>query len=303
MKTPRDPKREEIEQYQAYGEYDYAYRHPPEEQNRRGQNPDGVNGEPPAPPLSPREAAETARSHARLVTTRLIIVLAIMVAVIILLQSLVFRLTTVYVVGNVTKTPQQVATEAGLVKGLNMFSISEDEIRDNLNSDHTIVFKGLQKDYPNTIYLYISERQAVTCLQWLGLLYTVDAEGVVIDERNTTDLPQGMPSVIGLSISTIHVGQKIEVRSQAQMQAYLDIVSELELQEYRSQVKEMNLSDTDNLFIQLTDGISIRLGTGESMRAKIGAIRTDVPYLEQLGKAAGVLDVSTPEDAKYSPDN
>ncbi len=35
------------------------------------------------------------------------------------------------------------------------------------------------------------------------------------------------------------------------------------------------------------------------MRAKIGAIRTDIPYLEQRAKTSGGLDVSTPEDAKY----
>jgi len=237
------------------------------------------------------------------VTNRLIFVLALAVLALIVLQNTLFKLKTVYVVGNVTKTPQQVAAASGLVKGLNMFSINEDEVRKNLSGDHTIVLLGLQKEYPSTVYLYISERESVASLQWLGLLYTLDKDGIVMSEDNTTALPSGMPTVVGLQVTSIRVGQKLEVRNQAQMEAYYQIVSELDLQIYQDQITEMDLSDTDNLFLQTASGISVRLGTSEYMRAKIGAIRTDIPYLEQLGKTSGVLDVSTPEDAKYSPDS
>jgi cell division septal protein FtsQ len=308
MEQRPGPGREGNEKYDEYGS---AY--PPGSEDYRGRNgnygPDAP--ETPewlregaaygAPPDSSSTPEERARSRSRAVTGRLIFVLAVTVLIIILLQGVVFRLTTVYVIGNVTKTPQEVAAASGLVKGLNMFSISEDEVRENLGSDHTIVFEKMQKDYPSTIYLYISERESVASIQWLGLLYTLDDEGMVMDEANSTELPKGMPSVTGLQVTSIHVGQPLEVRNQKQMQAYFDIVSELKLQYYLDQITEINLSDTDNLYLQTANGISVRLGTGEYIRAKIGAIRTDIPYLEQLGKNSGVLDVSTPEDAKYSP--
>jgi len=306
MRKKSDPRREEIEQYRAYDQYAYTYQSPPQQTNGSSKQED-YSDQPgpvePQPAETPQQAAERVRAHSRAVTTRVILTLAILVLAIIILQSVVFRLTKVCVYGNVTKTPQQVAAESGLVKSLNMFAISEDEIRKNLSSDHTIVFKGLQKEYPNTIHLYISERIPVASLQWLGLLYTVDAEGVVISESNTTALPQGMPSVNGLEVASIQVGQTLTARNKEQLSAFCDIMSELELQQYRSQISEINLSDTENLFLQMCNGISVRLGTRQYMRAKIGAIRTDIPYLEQLGKTGGVLDVSTPEDAKYSPDS
>ncbi|MDD3214043.1 MAG: FtsQ-type POTRA domain-containing protein [Eubacteriales bacterium] len=311
MKRKVDPPQRETEQYEAYGEYAYSYDHSKEAERSAGRKEPQEQAAAPEENAEPtpqqREAmlsaAERAKAHSRVVTTRLIFVLAAMVLTLILLQSFVFRLTTVYVIGNVTKTPQQVAAESGLVKGLNMFSITEDEVRENLSADHKIILLGVQKEFPGTIYLYISEREAVASIQWLGLLYTLDDEGFVLDEENSTAIPEGIPSVIGLQVTSIHVGQKLEVRNQAQMQAYYNIVSELGLQYYRDQVTEMNLADTDNLFLQTVNGISIRLGTSDYMRAKIGAVRTDLPYLQQLGKTSGVLDVSTPEDAKYSPDS
>lgn len=317
MKKSDEQRREELDQFQAYGEYNYAYRHTANQRTRRKKrgapededvplNPDTPEGAYTAPEPEEEETltpAERAQMRSRAITGRLIFMLAAVVVAIIVLQGTVFRLKTVYVIGNVTKTAQQVAAASGLVKGLNIFAISEDEVRRNLNSDHTIIFLGLQKDYPDTIYLYISEREPVAAMQWLGLLYTLDKEGVVMDENNTTSLPADMPSLVGMQVTNVHVGQTLEVRNQEQMLAYQDILSELQLQYYTDQVQEINLSDTDNLYLLLDNGISVRLGNREAMRAKVGALRTDMAYLLQLGKTSGILDVSIPEDAKYRPES
>ena len=309
--------REELEQYQAYGEYSYAYRHaadeqdsayPPEEYENAPLPPEYAE-EPPEqePYLTPEEARlaaiERAKSRSRAITGRLILMLGIVVAVLAILQGAVFKLTTVYVVGNKNLTAQEIAAASGLVKGLNMFSISEEDVRRNLSSNHNIVFLGLRKEFPNTVYLLISEREAVAATQWLGLLYTLDAEAVVMDERNTLDLPGNMPSVTGLQVTNIHVGQALEVRNREQLQAYFDIIGELNQQYYLDQIVEMNLSDANDLYLLTAAGISVRLGDRTHMRAKIGALRTDMAYLQQLGKNTGILDVTIPEDAKYRPDS
>ena len=124
-----------------------------------------------------------------------------------------------------------------------------------------------------------------------------------MSESSSMDIPVNMPSVSGLQITNIHVGQKLEVRNPEQLQAYTEIMSELSQQYYRDQITELNLSDMDNLYLLTTNGISVRLGNAKVIRAKIGALRTDMAYLEQLGKTSGILDVSIPEDAKYRPDS
>lgn len=316
MKKDKDNIQNELDQFEAYGEYSYEYRHAAEGHRRRhkadSQEPAEAYEEPVAPEepeayLSPEEARiaaeERAKARTRTITGRLILLLSIAVAAIVVLQGAVFKLTTVYVVGNVTRTAQQVAAASGLVKGLNIFSISEEDVRKNLSTDHTIVFLGLRKDYPSTIYLYISEREAVASTQWLGLLYTLDADGMVMDENNTLSLPAGMPSVTGLQITSIHVGQQLDVRDREQLMAYYDIMSELNLQFYRDQVVEINLGNPRDIYMLTTGGITVCLGGRQYMRAKIGAVRTDMAYLQQLGKNTGVLDVTIPEDAKYRPES
>ena len=317
MKKRDEERIDELEQFVAYGEYSYEYRHAAEERRKRGRKEPAeeapqydeqalpeLDETPPMTPEQARIAAEErAKAHVRTVTGRLILLLAIAVTAIAVLQGAVFKLTTVYVVGNKHKSAQQIAAASGLVKGLNIFSINEEDVQKNLSADHTVVYLGMRKDYPSTIYLYITEREAVASAQWLGLLYTLDSEGIVMDENNSMDIPAGMPSISGLQITSIHVGQRINVRDREQLQAYSDIISELNLQYYREQIVEINLSNPRDIYLLTAGGITARLGTREHMRAKIGALRTDMAYLQQLGKTTGVLDVTIPEDAKYRPES
>ena len=283
----------EREQFEAYGEYTYDYLH----------TQDGAgDAQTPAQPSvqAVRRAQKRRRTHGFFKFLGLLTVLTIGLVV---GQQTLFRLETVYVVGNEEKTPQEVVMASGLVRGRNMITIEEEDVAEALSKDHTIIFKGMQKEYPNTIYLYIEERKTVAAMQWLGILYTLDREGVVMKESTSSTPPAGMPVVTGFRVSNINVGQQLLVRSENQMEAYREIMEELELQMYQSQVAEINLADPSNIYLITVEGVTVRLGDASYMQAKIGAVRTDMAYLRQLGKTSGILDVTIPEDAKYMPED
>ena len=294
-KRAREKRTPEIEreQFEAYGEYTYDYLH----------TQDGAgDAQTPAQPSvqAVRRAQKRRRTHGFFKFLGLLTVLTIGLVV---GQQTLFRLETVYVVGNEEKTPQEVVMASGLVRGRNMITIEEEDVAEALSKDHTIIFKGMQKEYPNTIYLYIEERKTVAAMQWLGILYTLDREGVVMKESTSSTPPAGMPVVTGFRVSNINVGQQLLVRSENQMEAYREIMEELELQMYQSQVAEINLADPSNIYLITVEGVTVRLGDASYMQAKIGAVRTDMAYLRQLGKTSGILDVTIPEDAKYMPEN
>ena len=294
-KRAREKRTPEIEheQFEAYGEYTYDYLH----------TQDGAgDAQAPAQPSvqAVRRAQKRRRTHGFFKFLGLLTALTIGLAV---GQQTLFRLETVYVVGNEEKTPQEVVMASGLVRGRNMITIEEEDVAEALSKDHTIIFKGMQKEYPNTIYLYIEERKTVAAMQWLGILYTLDREGVVMKESTSSTPPAGMPVVTGFRVSNINVGQQLLVRSENQMEAYREIMEELELLMYQSQVAEINLADPSNIYLITVEGVTVRLGDASYMQAKIGAVRTDMAYLRQLGKTSGILDVTIPEDAKYMPED
>ncbi len=313
-KGQKNHRGDSVDQFQAYGEYSYSYQHQPgspeEEALGYGEDmePDIEDmealeaGGPIRPDRIPFEG-EPAKRRKNTLLGRLLFLLVCAVAALVVLQGTVFRLKTVYVVGNKTKSPQEIAMLSGLMKGMNIFAVSEKDVREMLSQDHTVEFLSMQKEYPSTIYLYISERVSTAVFQWLGIQYLLDPQGLVMEESNALLLPEGMLAVTGLVPTEIRVGQKLVVEDAAQLSAYVSIISELSLQLYMDQISELNLSDPDNLYLVTVDGITVRLGNGDHMRAKIGAMRTDMVYLRQLGKSSGILDVSVPQDGKYMPEN
>jgi len=288
--SKRDQQQQPQESFEAYGEYRYDYL-------------PGEGESQPSSAAAVRRAQMASRKRKTHGFFKFLILLCVLTVGVIVAQETLFRLETVYVVGNEAKTPQQVVMASGLVRGRNMLGIEEAEVAQNIAKDHTLIFKGMQKEYPGTIYLYIEERKTVAAMQWLGILYTLDAEGIVMAEKNTSVPPHGIPVVTGFRANTVNVGQMLSLRSDKQLEAYRKIMSELDLQMYTSQVTEINLADVNNLYLVTAEGVTVRLGDASYMQAKIGAVRTDMAYLRQLGKKGGILDVTTPEDAKYMPEN
>ncbi|MBE0600249.1 MAG: FtsQ-type POTRA domain-containing protein, partial [Firmicutes bacterium] len=227
---------------------------------------------------------------------RLVAFLLVISAALIVLQTVVFRLKTVYVIGNDAISSEHIAALSGLVKGENIFSVSEEKVRDNLKADHWLILDHMYKQYPGEVYLFVDEREIVATMQWLGIQYTMDIDGMVLEEYVAMDYPGKVPTVYGFSVSKATVGDYLAVRSKEQLIAYSSIVSELTIQRYADQVVSINVSDPDQLSLLTKTDITVQLGNGDFMRAKIGAMRTDIVYLQQLGEASGVLDVSTPED-------
>lgn len=286
------------EEFQAYGEYSYAFLHQDEENKEAQPYPEAA----PEPPKA--ETVRRVRKKRQAgVFFKLLGILVLLTVLLIVLQETVFRLESVYVIGNETHTPQQVAAASGLVKGRNIFTIDETEVARSMAKDFTLVFKGMQIEYPNTIYLYVEERHAVSVMRWLGNQYELDKNGLVMSESSNMNPKEGMPMITGFRVSNAHQGQQLSVRSAKQMEAYTSIMSELALQVYTDQVTEINLSDPENLILITADGITVRMGDADYMRAKIGAVRTYMGYLRQLGKNTGSLDVSIPEDAKFMPED
>ena len=270
--------------------------------NEYGQPP--YSGSPKDQPPMPADAyapqpfdASAARSGKTMV--RLIAFLLIVSAVLIVLQTVIFRLNTVYVVGNDKFSAEYIVSLSGLHSGDKIVNITETEVRKKLEKDHWIVLNHLYKRYPNEIYLFVDEREVVAIMQWLGIEYTLDINGVVLEEFTGMDYAGDVPTVYGFKISNAVVGEPLAVRSDAQLVAYSSILSELMIQRYASHVSSINLSDTDALTMLTVEGITVQLGNSDYMRAKIGAMRTDIAYLQQLGETSGVLDVTQPEDGKF----
>ena len=280
----------QLEEFQAYNQYGYTYEH--EEKNEQQQESGQY-----APVPKPR------RRKSGSVFFRVFALLTLLCVGLVIVLQTVFRLEAVCVIGHETRTAHEIINLSGLTYGQNIFSISPETVRQSLEKDHTIILKDIQIKHPNLVYLQVEERYPVALMQWLGVHYILDKDGLVMDETAGTELIGTMPLVTGFRVSGAHKGQFLTVKSQLQLDAYSNLIQELNRQGYASRVTEIRLNNPDNIYLVTAEGISVRIGSPNDLKRKIQAVRTAVSYLRALDEDAGVLDVNVPTDVKYRPDN
>lgn len=290
----QNSKRPLREEFQAYNQYGYSYSH--QEQPADGAKEERTAAKPVQKP------ARKARRKSNLFFRAFVLLSILSVGLVVVLQT-VFRLEAVCVIGHETRTARDIINVSGLAYGQNVFTIDPDEVRSTIEKDHTLILKDIQIKYPNLVYLQVKERYPVALMQWLGVHYVLDKDGLVMDESSGTELIGTMPLVTGFRVSNAHKGQFLTVKSQLQLEAYTELIVELNKQKYASHVTEIRLNNPENIYMVTADGISVRLGRPTDLKRKIQAVRTAEAYLRALDEHAGVLDVNEPTDVKYRPDN
>lgn len=281
------------EEYEAYGKFGYSYT------GEENQQQTGASPQSDAQQQSEPSAKKSRARKADSIFFRVFLLFALLAVGIVVLLQTVFCLESVRVYGHVTRSAREIVNLSGLTYGQNIFTVDPEEVRARLEKDHTLILKDVQVKHPNLVYLQVEERHPVSIMQWLGVYYVLDKDGLVMDESTGTELVGTLPLVTGFRVSYAHTGQFLNVKSQLQLEAYSKLIQELNMQKYAKHITEIRLSDPENIYVVTSEGISVRIGRPEDLKRKVQAMRTAMSYLRALEETKGVLDVNVPTNVKY----
>ena len=252
--------------------------------------PFGGEGAPPPP----------SRKKSGLITA--VLTLTLILAVAVILHESLLKIHHVAVVGNEQVTWQEVVDAAGLSRGVSYFAVSEEKIAAGINADHRLVFERLEKQFPDSVTLYVRERRETIFMQIMGVGYILDDEGMVMRRLASDEkMPSGLIVVTGFKVRDVRVGRIIMPTAQDYMDVFLALMEEIRLQGIRSEISELNVSDPDSLYLITADGYTAHLGDRTDLRAKIGTVRAVVTELRAMEKFGGMLEASRPGEATYTP--
>ena len=255
------------------------------------------------PDFSPFEAMpQTPPPQKRRAGVRMVILTLVLVcAVAVLLNESVLKIRHIAVVGNRDVSWAEIIRAAGLDEPVSYFAVNENKIREGVNANRYLVYEKLEKDFPGGLTLYVRERIPAANVQVMGVMYLLDAEGMVLERLGAAMQQMELITVTGFQAKEIRVGSRIVAGTQAQLDVYQELMAEIALQNYQEQVSELNLSNPGSLYLVTTDGYTAHLGDATELRAKLGTLRAVVAKLRQMGKYGGVIEASVPAVATYTP--
>lgn len=227
-----------------------------------------------------------------------VVLLMFMVAAVILYEA-VFVVRRVVVSGEMSASSDQITRLAKVEFGKSIWNIDHDEIKENLESTGKYALDGVKVDLPGTLILDVRERSRNGMILNGGKILVLDAEGYVVEV--CASIPEdGGVFISGLGATSYRLGEKISApeRSLETMEAVLNAISDHHAEEY---VSELNLSQLKNIWLTTRTGLRVELGDISGMDRKILWMRTAVADLEQRGDTTGTLDISSGNNADYTP--
>lgn len=239
----------------------------------------------PQPPPPPR------RGRLRLPRRRTLVLLAVAVVLLggvttwLLYGSDWLRVEKVRVRGTEVLRPAQVREVAAVPMGSPLISVDTGAMEKRLRAKlPRIASVHVERSWPNTISLNVTERQPELVLEKAGKFIEMDAEGVRF--ATVTKAPQGIPRLemeAERSPSLRRFGEERLRRAAVEVAASLPA-------KVRADTRVLHVRSYDAITLELTGGRTVRWGSPEQGEAKATALTA----LMKAEREAEHFDVSAP---------
>lgn len=223
-----------------------------------------------------------------------VILLGMIAVIVLIVSNNVFVVKSIEVEGNRIIEAAEIIRLSGIRMGDSIFSLNTTKIRDAINTHEYLEYIGIWKRYPDHVILAIEEDMPRAQTLWMGTLILLGKEGIILDRTNDISIEVDVPVITGLQMQEASTGKPL-VAAQGQLDAVNRVLEELIAQNELNEISELNVAILDNMYLITGDGLQVKLGTLDSLSAKITQMRAMLRELRQ-GQASisgGVLDVTT----------
>jgi cell division protein FtsQ len=107
-----------------------------------------------------------------------------------------FAVTVIEIQGHKRLTPERIALVGGITKGINIFAVDTDVVRNKLRDEPWAQEVKVSRKLPDTIYVWVKEKEAAA-LAACGETFLITREGEVIKRFEPGD-PYDLPVLTGL---------------------------------------------------------------------------------------------------------
>ncbi|MDL2206984.1 FtsQ-type POTRA domain-containing protein [Eubacteriales bacterium OttesenSCG-928-N13] len=228
----------------------------------------------------------------------LVLFLLIVIVVAVVLNSRVFVVKTIEVVGYTSVPAQDIITISGLNEGQSIFRIDQEKVRKQFDSIGKIAFEGMEIRRPDSVKLLIRERTPRAIYNYAGMPTLIDEYGYAIEQSR--EMPsQVLPTVTGLRATTCQVGYKVTSDIAGQVDAMSAVLQQLYTRQLEGVISELNVADLDNMYLMVRSGTMVKIGDDTQLQDKMSWMIVGLNQLSAAGRTGETLDVSDGKSASW----
>lgn len=228
------------------------------------------------------------------------LILLLLCALLLFLRFQVLTIKKLNISGISTVPWQTVASAAGLDKRPFFFTLSEEKVRSGINANRYLIYEGMDKVFPSTLNLRVTERKPFAFFTHLGIGYILARDGIILEETNELKDGANLILVNGLAVWSRQTPGTLPASTDpAQAESLVALFSELDLWGFGSQLVSIDIAQSLNITLHTRDAYTINLGDATNLHAKVGTVVSIIAKLRQMDMVGGIIEASKPGEATY----
>lgn len=223
-------------------------------------------------------------------------VLIIVVAIILVFVSGVFNISEIIVENNRNISEQQIISFSQIENGMNIFSISKEDVINNVKENSYVENVQFKRCFPDKIKLIVEERELEYVVQFADGYIYINRQGYILE---ISAVKPDVPVIFGFStdFSNIQPNERLNENDLHKMNMVIKIMNTAENNNIKNLITSIDVSDEKNYTIYL-DGEQKKayLGDGQELNTRFLYIKSILK--EQKGKP-GEIFVNVDLNSEY----
>lgn len=232
----------------------------------------------------------------RIIFIFLIMLLVCIIAFIIIFKTDIFTVKYVEFLGNENISEEEIFMDSGIVLGNHIFKEKTNNIQSNLYRNPYIKTAIIKRKLPNKLIIQITERVDKAAIPFMNEFLIIDEDGMVLRSSSSNER---LKIIDGLEFSNFMEGTILKARDNDQLNKALEITKEIDLDEMI--IKELDITNKENIIIKLNDDLICKIGEGKNMRYRLQLLKKILEDLKDKDINRGVIDISHEGYPSYRP--
>ena len=150
--------------------------------------------------------------------------------------------------------------------------------------------------FPDTVVISVTEAQPSAYINFIGSYVAISEKGKILDiKQNFNEIDR--PVVYGVKVDKFEIGTQIVADDEQRVGLLYEMLKQLNLSGIIQKIQYLDISDTDNITMTLTNKISVKLGNTDGIKYKISYLKSILDTLKE--ETGGVIDLRDTKNVIY----
>jgi len=227
-----------------------------------------------------------------------LLVLMLIVASVLLMNSSIFDVKEILVYGNGTYDQSYIIDRSGITIGENILKVDEPAAKQNLEEDPFIEVKDIKRCFPASVEIYMEQRTAYMQAEYNGGFLVLDRKAHLLMQKPTKD--DFTLLISGLNLKEPVLGKTIESNAEQQIEQILVILDNADSYGISSSLTGIDMSDQTSILMKMKGNIIVNLGFADDIDKKLALYAPSIESVKDKLSLGGTLDLSVENKAYFT---